>query len=93
MKYQFIDDITDRKTFLKPDTDPVTHILAENNNNQFLKMHEFFMFEKFLLLVSGFMGTGKSAVIDYFTGFLKPETIVLKYNCYETTNLEDLLLD
>ena len=92
MKYQFIDDITDRKTFLKPDTDPVTHILAENNNNQFLKMHEFFMFEKFLLLVSGFMGTGKSAVIDYFTGFLKPETIVLKYNCYETTNLEDLLL-
>ncbi len=92
MKYKFIDDITDRKTFLKSDADPVTHILAENNNNQFLKMHEFFMYDKFLLLVSGFMGTGKSSVIDYFTTFLKPETIVLKYNCYETTNLEDLLL-
>ena len=92
MKYKFIDDITDRKTFLKSDVDPVTHILAENNNNQFLKMHEFFMYDKFLLLVSGFMGTGKSSVIDYFTTFLKPETIVLKYSCYETTNLEDLLL-
>lgn len=92
MKYKFIDDITDRKTFLKTDVDPVTHILAENNNNQFLKMHEFFMYDKFLLLVSGFMGTGKSSIIDYFATFLKQETIVLKYNCYETTNLEDLLL-
>ena len=50
------------------------------------------MYDKFLLLVSGFMGTGKSSIIDYFATFLKQETIVLKYNCYETTNLEDLLL-
>ena len=92
MKYQFIDDITDRKIFLKQDAAPVTKILAENNNDQFLKMHEFFMYEKFLLLVSGFLGTGKSSIIDYFIDFLKPEAIVLKYNCYETTNLEDLLL-
>ncbi len=92
MKYQFIDDITDRKIFLKQEVNPVTKILAENNNDQFLKMHEFFMYEKFLLLVSGFLGTGKSAVIDYFVDFLRPEAIVLKYNCYETTNLEDLLL-
>ena len=92
MKYQFIDDITDRKIFLKQDADPVTRILAENNNDQFLKMHEFFMYEKFLLLISGFLGTGKSSVINYFTDFLRPETIVLMYNCYETSNLEDLLL-
>ena len=92
MKYQFIDDITDRKIFLKQDADPVTRILAENNNDQFLKMHEFFMYEKFLLLISGFLGTGKSSVINYFADFLRPETIVLMYNCYETSNLEDLLL-
>lgn len=92
MKYQFIDDITDRKIFLKQEVDPVSKILAENNNEQFLKMHEFFMYEKFLLLVSGFLGTGKSSVIDYFVDFLKPEAVVLKYNCFETTNLEDLLL-
>ena len=92
MKYQFIDDITDRKIFLKQDADPVTRILAENNNDQFLNMHEFFMYEKFLLLISGFLGTGKSSVINYFTDFLRPETIVLMYNCYETSNLEDLLL-
>ena len=92
MKYQFIDDITDRKIFLKQEIDPVSKILAENNNEQFLKMHEFFMYEKFLLLVSGFLGTGKSSVIDYFVDFLKPEAVVLKYNCFETTNLEDLLL-
>ena len=44
------------------------------------------------MLMNGFLGTGKSAIADFSLGFLKEEVIVLKYNCFETTILDDILL-
>jgi len=92
MEYKFTDNITDKKTFLNFQGAKINPVLAENNLNQFLAMKDFFLNESFLLLVSGFLGVGKSAVVDYFTNFLNRSTIVLKYTCYETTVLDDMLL-
>lgn len=92
MEYSFINDLADKKTFLNTSGANIHPLLAENNLDKFAAMKDFFKSNKFMLLVSGYMGTGKSALVDYFCDFLKSETIVLKYNCYETTILDDMLL-
>ena len=92
MENLFINEISDKKIFLNTSGAFLNPVLAENNLNQFCQMSDFFKSDKFLLLVNGFLGTGKSSVTDYFLKFLKTEVITLKYNCYETTILEDLLL-
>lgn len=92
MEQLFINEISDKKIFLNTSCAFLNPVLAENNLNQFCQMSDFFKSDKFLLLVNGFLGTGKSSVTDYFLKFLKTEVITLKYNCYETTILEDLLL-
>ena len=38
------------------------------------------------------MGTGKKQVVNYSLNFLSKEAIVLWYNCFETTILDDILL-
>ena len=92
MEQLFLNEISDKKIFLNTSGAFLNPVLAENNLNQFCQMSDFFKSDKFLLLVNGFLGTGKSSVTDYFLKFLKTEVITLKYNCYETTILEDLLL-
>ena len=92
MEFTFIEDITDKRTFLNTGDHFINPLLAENNLDNFIGMKDFFRSEKFLLLVDGHMGTGKSVVTDYFLNYLVPETVVLKYNCFETTILDDMLL-
>ena len=92
MEFTFINEISDKKIFLNQGDYSINPILVENNLDNFIKMKDFFRSEKTMLLVNGFMGVGKSALIDYFFNYLSSETIVLKYNCYETTILDDMLL-
>lgn len=92
MQYKFIDNITDKKVFINNQGLNINPILAENSVNQFWAMKEFFCDESFLLCVAGYLGVGKSALVDYFLSFLTKETIVLRYSCYETTVLDDMLL-
>ncbi len=92
MEFTFINEISDKKIFLNQGDYSINPILVENNLDNFIKMKDFFRSEKSMLLVNGFMGVGKSALIDYFFNYLSSETIILKYNCYETTILDDMLL-
>lgn len=39
------------------------------------------------------MGTGKIYVVNQALSFLKDDVITLKYNCFETTILDDILLE
>lgn len=92
MEYRFIEDFTDKRVFSNCQGSSLNPLLVENNLNQFLAMKNFFSSQDFMLLVSGFLGVGKSSVLNYFLNFLTKETIVLKYNCFETTVLDDILL-
>lgn len=92
MEKNFINNTADKKTFLNSTVNGINPILAENNIEKFSQMSKFFNSENFMLLVNGFLGTGKSALVDYFLNFLNTDVIVLKYNCYETTVLDDMLL-
>ena len=92
MTMMFTDESIDLKTLAKDETGGINPFLAENNKKQLEKIYKFYTGSTPLLLVSGFMGTGKTQVVDYSLTFLKSEVIVLKYNCFETTILDDILL-
>ena len=92
MDYTFISDIEDKKNFMNVQDTSISPLLVENNLDNFIKMKNFFRSNDFMLLVSGYMGVGKSSIIEYFFNFLESDTIILKYNCYETTILDDMLL-
>ena len=89
---EFIDEVADKKTILKQDIG-VNPFLLENNVNQIEKILNFFKSDNRLLLVNGFLGTGKVLVVNQALSFLKSDTVTLKYNCFETTVLDDILLE
>jgi len=70
----------------------INPFLLENNSEQIGKIYNFYKSNVNLLYVNGFLGTGKAEIVDYSTAFLAPETIVLKYNCFNSTFLDDILL-
>ena len=78
MEHRFIDVIADKKVFQNSQGLNLHPIMVENNLNQLVAMQEFFAGSEFMLLVSGFLGVGKSSIVDYFSNFLTKETIVLK---------------
>ncbi len=91
MDYNFIKNIEDKKELTKNITD-INPYLLENNHNQVTKIYSFLKSEKPLLLVNGFLGTGKDKVVFHTLAFRNENAIVLYYNCFETTILDDILL-
>lgn len=89
---EFIKEAADKKTIQKQDIG-INPFLIENNLNQIEKIINFFSSPTPLMLVNGFMGTGKIMVVNQALSFLDEDVITLKYNCFETTILDDILLD
>lgn len=92
MRDAFLDGSIDKKVFLKNENETINRFLLENNVKQIENIHNFLRSDTPMLLINGFLGTGKTRVCDYALSFLREETVVLKYNCYETTILDDILL-
>ena len=89
---EFTIESIDKKTIQKQDIG-INPILIENNITQIEKILNFLNTPSPLLLVNGFMGTGKVMVVNQALSFLKDDVILLKYNCFETTILDDILLE
>ncbi len=92
MSIEFLESEIDNKSFLKPDRSEINPFLLENNTKQISDIIQFFNEDTRLLLVNGFLGTGKTRIINHITKFLNKKTVTLKYNCFETTILDDILL-
>ena len=92
MKYQFLNFFLERKDLLKQNSDMVDPFLLENNKETLDSFYDFYGGSTPLLFVNGFMGTGKSQIVNYSLNFLSKESLVLWYNCFETTILDDILL-
>ena len=89
---EFTAETVDKKLILKQNIG-INPFLIENNTAQIEKIAAFLNSQTPLLLVNGFMGTGKVHVVNQALSFLKPEVITLRYNCFETTILDDILLE
>ena len=82
----------DKRAIQKNESGSINHFLLENNIKQIEQILDFFETKFPLMLVNGFMGTGKASVVNYAVSFISEETIKLEYNCFETTILDDILL-
>ena len=89
---EFIAEIADKKEIQKQDIG-INPFLIENNTDKIEQILEFFKSETPLLIVNGFMGTGKVMVVNQALSFLNEDVITLRYNCFETTILDDILLE
>lgn len=89
---EFIKEAVDKKIIQKQDIG-INQYLIENNLPQIEKIVNFFNSDTPLLLVNGFMGTGKVMVVNQALSFLSEDVVTLRYNCFETTILDDILLE
>lgn len=96
MQYNFLNIFLDPKELLdqskKKAEFNINPFLLENNHSQLEKIYEFYKSNINLLYVNGFLGTGKAEIVKYSTAFLSPEAIILKYNCFNSTILDDIFL-
>lgn len=90
MNEEFLDSLINIKDI--PKEHPVVLSLLENNEKQIAQLGQFLMSDKKMALVSGFVGSGKSEVVDFVLRNLKDDVLILHYTCFETTILDDLLL-
>jgi len=91
MKYRFLKEETTSQKLIENKELKET-ILLENNRNQVDKILEFFNLNTSVLIATGFLGTGKTAVIRHCLSSLNNDVIQLWANCYESTNLDDIFL-
>lgn len=92
MQYNFLNTLLEKKDLLTQTKVDINPFLLENNEVQIEKLYSFFQSNINLLYVNGFSGTGKAAIVNYSTSFLSDDVIVLKYNCFNSTVLDDVLL-
>ena len=90
MAYSFTTLGFDRKNLLKNDISGINPFLLENNSKQVNFIYDFLGGRNRLLLVNGFMGTGKYSLVKHV--LQHTENLYLYYNCFETTILDDILL-
>ena len=92
MRYKFLNIFLEKSELLNQAKKVMNPFLLENNAVQIEKIYNFYNSNINLLYVNGFLGTGKVEMVDCSTAFLAPETIILKYNCFSSTILDDVLL-
>lgn len=92
MQYEFLNIFLEEKELLNQTQNNINPFLLENSSSQIQKIYNFFKSDVNFLFIDGYLGSGKAEVVDYTTSFLSDEAIVLKYNCFNSTNLDDILL-
>lgn len=92
MKYEFLNIFLEPKDIMSQATKKINPFLLENNSLQIEKIYQFYKSDVNLLFVNGFIGTGKAEIVNYSTSLLSNDTIVLKYNCFNSTVIDDILL-
>ncbi len=92
MSLKFLDDGFDKRLIQKNESGSINHFLLENNIKQIEQICDFLETKFPLMLINGFMGTGKTSVVNYAASFISKDAIKLEYNCFETTILDDILL-
>ena len=89
MSLKFLDDGFDKRLIQKNESGSINHFLLENNIKQIEQICDFLETKFPLMLINGFMGTGKTSVVNYAASFISKDAIKLEYNCFETTILDD----
>ncbi len=92
MEFKFLNFFLDKKDLLSQDSEMLASVLLENNKEQLQSFYEFYEGNSSILYINGFLGTGKVQLTNYSLNFLTKDVVILKYNCFETTILDDIFL-
>ena len=92
MNTRYADENFDIKNLTKSLDNGINQFLLESNKKQLDAIFDFYNSNAELLFVSGFLGSGKTQLVRHSFTFLNSEAIILEYNCFETTILDDILL-
>lgn len=91
MRFDFLENKINIREI--PKEFPADMCLLENNESQIEQISTFLQSDKRLLFVNGYKGSGKSQIVNFVATYaLKPEVLPLRYTCFETTILDDMLL-
>ena len=63
-----------------------------NNERQIQQTCEFLQSDKKIMLINGYMGAGKKPFVNFIGTLINQEVLQIKYTCFETTILDDMLL-
>ncbi len=74
------------------DPAPSDRFIVETNVDGLYDIINFLNSENKNFILNGFMGSGKSVILNYFSKILKDDVLLFKTNYYESTNLDDILL-
>ena len=66
--------------------------LINNNERQINDICDFLQNDNKIMLINGFAGTGKSNILNFIIENFNPNVLTIKYTCFETTILDDMLL-
>lgn len=75
-----------------PKDSPFPISFLNNCEKQIEETCNFLQSNEKLLLINGFKGCGKHIFIDFMISGLDSDVLTIKYNCFETTILDDMLL-
>ena len=90
MSEKFIENEINIKEVLK--NTPFNTCLLENNVKQIKDYCDFLANNKQVLLVNGYCGTGKTELTNFLLTNVSDKCFILKYTCFETSTLDDMLL-
>lgn len=92
MSENFIKNEINLKDLIKQEPTAKSYYLYENNFKQINEIQDFLKDKTKILLVSGFLGTGKGEILNKVLSYTNNDTLTLEYTCFETTILDDILL-
>lgn len=91
MRYNFVKfGIT---STLELNQDRRDYLFFEQNKEKFTRLFDFLSGAKDCFVLSGFQGVGKSKIIDEATSYLSEDVLLFRYQMYEATTLDDILLN
>ncbi len=91
MRYNFVKfGIT---STLELNQDRRDYLFFEQNKDKFTQIFDFLSGPKDCFILSGFQGVGKSKILDEAISYLNDEVLLFRYQMYEATTLDDILLN
>src|SRR5574344_480735 len=93
MKYNFLNMFLEENSLLKQKNSEINEFLVQNNELNIKNLYDFFKSDSRITCISGFLGTGKHEIANYALNFLSTDVITFQYTCFQSTMLDDILLD
>jgi len=69
------------------------YLFFEQNKEKFSQIFDFLSGPKACFVLSGFQGVGKSKILDEAISYLNEDVLLFRYQMYEATTLDDILLN